>query len=86
MPTLEAVDVLVQGGQHKDWNGSIRAQPPADAETVLAGKHCIEHDEIELLARKQAIHVSAFDAEIALKPLLVMSSTSMPAISCRPRR
>ena len=59
MPTLEAVDVLVQGGQHKDWNGSIRAQPPADAETVLAGTHCIEHDEIELLARKQAIHVSA---------------------------
>ena len=43
------VELVVPRRQHDDRDGALRAQPPAHLEPVDAGKHDVEHDEVDRL-------------------------------------
>lgn len=57
--TNDPVCLFSHGGQHDDRKLGVVAKPSAEAEPVLARKHQVENDEIELASREPASHFGA---------------------------
>ena len=57
--TDDAIDVLALGRQHDDRHRFAgAAQPPAHGESILAGQHEVEHDEVGRVALELAVEVA----------------------------
>ena len=67
----DAVDILALGGQHDDRHRFAgAAQPPARRETVLAGQHQVEHEQMRRIALQLAVELRRVRQRRDLEALL----------------
>jgi len=55
------VGLVVARGQHQDWRGLVlaRAQLAAKHQTVVAGQHHVEHDQVDSIGFQELAHLAA---------------------------
>jgi hypothetical protein len=84
------VEILVAGGQHQDHAAILRAHGAADLETILAGQHDIEDDQVGLFGQDTGFGTSPRGSMETTRSFLVrysaVSSASRSSSSTRRMR